>query len=275
MKIEHERGYLILAQNNDDVDYVGCARALANNIRCVEPQAKICLLTDIAIQDPAFDLVRTFPYGDQSKDDQWKLHNDWQCFYASPFRQTIKLEADLLLPRSISHWFDICQHRDVVVTLGGRDYRNKPSTSRHYRRVFDANNLPDTYNAITYWRLSPLAKTFFDTVRDIFQNWDPVMQTLRYGKDQPLNTDLAYAIAVQLLGLDQCTLPGSVPSLIHMKSRFNDLQTEDWTRELIWEFTDSGFRINTIDQMWPVHYHVKSFAKHMEEYYGRRVSQSV
>lgn len=275
MQVEHERGYLIVAQNNNDTDYVACARALAMNIRCVEPEAKICLLTDHLVNEPVFDIVKLFPYGDMSGDSQWKLHNDWQCFYASPFRQTIKIEADILLPTSIRHWFDICQHRDVVVTVGARDYRNRISTVREYRQMFDANDLPDTYNAITYWRLSPAAKMFFDTVKEIFQNWNRVMETLKYGKGQQLNTDLAYAIAVRLLGEEKTTLPGSVPSLIHMKSAINDLQTDDWTRELIWEFADHGFRINTVQQMWPVHYYIKSFSKHMEEYYGRRISQSI
>ena len=199
---------------------------------------------------------------------EWKLMNDWQCFYASPFSRTIKLEADMLLPRSIEHWFDVCLQKDLVVTIGARNYHNQLAKERNYRRVFDANDLPDVYNAITYWRLSHDAQDFFDTVRSIFDNWDAVMSGLRFGTDQPINTDLAYAVALMLLGPEKYTLPGDVPGMIHMKQALNGLESEDWTRELVWEFGKDSFRLNTVEQMWPVHYHVKKFAKEVEKYYG-------
>ena len=269
MNIKFERGYLVLAQNNNTTDYVACARALAKSLRCVEPDAKICLLTDdINHADPVFDIVKTFPMGDLAQDSDWKLYNDWQCFYASPFRQTIKIEADMMIPCNISHWFDICSARDLVVTMGARTYQNLPAVSRFYRKVFDANNLPDVYNAITYWRLSPGAQEFFDTVREIFDQWQTVMALLKYGTDQTLNTDLAYAIALTVLGQEKYTLPGTVPGLIHMKSRINHLQQEEWTKELVWELTEHGLRIGTIEPLWPVHYHVKDFAKTLLKHYG-------
>jgi hypothetical protein len=268
MKVEAERGYLVIAQNNSSTDYVKCARMLAHSIKAVEPTAKICLLTDQLINDPLFDFVRVFPFGDQAADSDWKLKNDWQCFYASPFRETIKLEADMIIPQSIKHWFDICSAQELVVTVGARNFHNVPSGSRFYRKIFDQNDLPDVYNAITYWRLGHTANNFFSTVKDIFNNWDIAMSALKFGSDQPLNTDLAYAIAVQIIGKEKCTLPGSVPSMIHMKGQFNGLQSEDWTKELVWELSPGSFRINTIEQLWPFHYHFKEFAQHLEEYYG-------
>ena len=182
-------------------------------------------------------------------------------FFASPFRQTIKIEADIFVPQDISHWFDICQCLDIVLTVGARDFRNQKSQCRHYRKIFDENQLPDVYNAITYWRLSADAQEFFNTVREIFVNWEATMQVLKYGKDQPLNTDLAYAIAAVMIGKEKCILPLDIPSLIHMKSRINSLINDDWTKELIWEVSPGSFRINTVEQLWPVHYHVKSWAK--------------
>jgi len=269
MTVEFEKGYLVLAQNNSTTDYVACARALAHSIRRVESDARICLLTDdVSNTDPVFDIVKTFPWGDLASSSEWKLLNDWQCFYASPFRQTIKIEADMIVTRNIAHWFDICNVRDLVVTIGARDYHNRPAVSRHYRKIFDANDLPDAYNAITYWRRSTSARTFFDTVREIFEQWPTAMTALKYGTDQPVNTDLAYALALRLLGEEKYTLPGTVPGLIHMKSRINNLQGEDWTKELTWEFAQDSIRIGTIEPLWPVHYHVKDFAKTLLKHHG-------
>lgn len=265
-KIHAERGYLIIAQNSNDTDYLQCARVLAHSIRHVEPQANICLMTDqVQDTDPVFSDVVEFPFGDHSGSDAWKLHNDWQCFYGSPYRQTIKLEADMIVPINISHWFDICQHKELVLTIGTKNYLGEDSDVRYYRQIFDANDLPDVYNAVTYWRRSQPAKEFFDLVRKIFAQWDDVMTTIKLGQGQPLNTDLAYAIAAKVLGVEQYTLPIAVPKMIHMKKAINRLQEEDWTRELVWEYEPGSFRLQTIQQLWPVHYHVKNFAKKLEE----------
>ena len=265
MEVKHERGYLVIAQNTDNVDYIECARALSRSLKQVQPTAKICLLTDQHIDDNNFDFVITFPFGDRSQNSQWKLHNDWQCFYASPFRETIKLEADMLIPISIEHWFDICCKKEVVVTIGARNYLNESSSVRTYRKIFDENFLPDAYNAVTYWRRSHAAKEFFDLVRNIFENWDRVMSLIKYGKDQPLNTDLAYAIALKTLGEEKYSLPDGVPGIIHMKPDINGIKGQDWSRELVWEISDDNLRINTVAQLWPFHYHIKDFAKRMSD----------
>ncbi len=269
MKFEAERGYLVIAQNTAEVDYVACARILARSLRQCQPSAQICLLTDVVPTDSQdFDHVRLFPFGDGSGDSTWKLHNDWQAFYATPFRQTIKIEADMIVPHSIEHWFDICQVRDVVLTIGARNFFNQLGKSRYYRKIFDSNQLPDVYNAITYWRFSRTAEIFFNTVKKIILQWTEVMSAIKFGQDQPVNTDLAYAIAARIMGVENLTIPGDVPSLIHLKPRFNDLTGEDWTQELIWEVTPGDLRINTVSQMWPIHYNKKSFAKDLERYYG-------
>lgn len=257
-----------MAVNNGVTDYVACARALAKNIHALNPNARVCLLTDdIDNQDPAFDLVRLLPFGDRSQ-GPWKLENDWQCFYASPFRRTLKLEADMLLPTSIDHWFDILQNRDVALTAGARDCRNSKSSVRHYRKIFDDNDLPDIYNAITYWRLSRPAEIFFNTLREVTENWKDIMAKIKFGANQIFNTDLAYALTARILGEENLIVPGDVPGLIHMKSAIIDSPTEDWTQSMVWEFGKNSFRINTIEQLWPVHYHVKDFYRYVEEYHG-------
>jgi len=194
------------------------------------------------------------PYGNQGG-----FANDWQVFAASPYRQTIKLEADMLITSSIEHWWMMFEHKDVVVSTGCRDYYDTPATSRFYRKVFDANNLPDVYNAITYWRLSTTAKQFFDLVRSIFDNWAEYRQLLKFGDDVP-STDLVYAAAAQILGPELVTLPqGYAPQIVHMKRHIIGGHTDNWTRELVWEHLDPGLRINTVTQHGAVHYHIKDW----------------
>ena len=265
-----ERGYLILAVNTDTVDYVACARVLAMSIKYWHPEAEVCLLTDQQVDEPIFDYVNLLPHGDLAPNSPWKLINDWQAFYASPFRQTIKLEADMVLTGPIDHWWTQLEKRDVVLTLGCRNFYNQPAESRAYRKVFDLNDLPDVYNAITYWRFSQQAFDFANLVRDIFTRWTEYRACLRGAADVDANTDLVYALAARMFSEDRVTLPwATYPSLIHMKADHCYCAGEPWTEQLVWEFDQGQIRINTIAQEYPLHYHVKEFAHELEPLYGQ------
>lgn len=235
----HERGYLIPAIGNM---YVRCAEQLRASIHKFHPQAHVTIVTE--------DML---PYGNQGG---WA--NDWQMFHVSPYRQTIKLEADMIAAGPVDHWWTLFELRDVVISQGARTFRDKPASSRFYRKTFDTNQLPDVYNAITYWRLSSTAKDFFDLVRQIFENWNQFSKLLKFA-EPTASTDVVYAMATQIMGPELVTLPcGLGPTIVHMKRHVNGLQSEDWTRELIWE--SDPFRINTIAQWGFVHYHRKEWS---------------
>ena len=97
MPVTAERGYLIPAIGDK---YVTCANLLADSIRRYHPTANITILT-----------VDQLPVGDQGG-----FANDWQCFTASPYRQTIKLEADMICASPIDHWWTLFERRDVVIS---------------------------------------------------------------------------------------------------------------------------------------------------------------
>lgn len=243
MEIQAERGYLIPAVNTDTTDYVSCANQLAHSIREWHPDANITVLTQ--------DML---PFGNRGG-----FANDWQCFYASPYRQTIKLEADMIAAGPVDHWWTMLEKRDVVISQGCRTFYDEPAVSRYYRKTFDNNALPDVYNAITYWRLSNQAKEFFDLVRNIFENWEQWRTILKFG-DKEATTDVVYAIAAQVIGPEKVTLPkGYGPTMVHMKQHMQSTHSNDWTNELVWEATDPGLRIQTVAQHGFVHYQNKEW----------------
>jgi hypothetical protein len=252
--VQAERGYLITAQNTGSVDYVGCARQLARSLRQFHPDAQIALLTDsTTAQSDQFNYHVNFAHPLSGN----PYANDWQVFGASPFRQTIKLEADMVIASEIDHWWEMLQHRDVVISTGARDFYDQPATSRFYRKVFDSNNLPDVYNAITYWRLSETAQQFFQLVHRIFEHWAEYKTLLKFPDEVP-STDLVYAMAAQIIGPEQVTMPfATYPQIVHMKRHMIPTHSEDWTQELTWEL--NPLRINTVAQWGAVHYHVKDW----------------
>lgn len=250
MRPVEEQGYIIPAFNVDKIDYVDCARALAKTLLAHHPAARICLLTNEQV-GPDFLFAHTRIIKDINTANPYA--NDPLVFSQTPFRETIKLEADMMIATPIDHWWTMFRHRDVVLSTGCRNWRDETSTARDYRQVFDANNLPDVYNAITYWRLSETAKEFFDTVRNIFNNWTEYRKLIKYSPDAP-DTDLVYAMAAQILGPERVTVPGS-PNIVHMKQAHAGTATRDWTQELIWEM--DPLRINTLAQWGAFHYNVK------------------
>jgi hypothetical protein len=234
-----ERGYLIPAIGEV---YEQCANQLADSILKWHPTANVTILTK--------DML---PYGDQGG-----YANDWQVFHASPYRETIKLEADMIAASSIDHWWTLFERRDVVISQGARTFYDEPAKSRYYRKIFDQNDLPDVYNAITYWRLSNTAQEFFQLVKNIFEQWNSYKKLLKFPEEIP-STDVVYAMAAQIIGPELVTLPaGYGPTIVHMKRHINPTQSNDWTQELVWE--SDPFRINTVAQRGLVHYHVKEWS---------------
>jgi hypothetical protein len=162
----------------------------------------------------------------------------------------------MLIASPIEHWWDLFRHRDLVISTGCRNWHGDVSTARHYRRVFDQNHLPDVYNAVTYWRLSPTAKEFFGLVRDIFANWEHVRTLIKFAP-AVADTDLVYALAAQIMGEHRVTMPfATYPQIVHMKPHHAGT-ADRWTNELTWEH--DPLRINTVAQWGAFHYHVKEW----------------
>ena len=241
------RGFVIMAQG---LDYEKCATALESSIKQWMPNSNVTIVT-----------TEMLPHGDQAPDTNWKLQNDWQVYEASPYDETIKLEADMYIPRSIEHWFDVMSQQDVVVCDKIRNYKSEISDVRMYRRLLDDNKLPNVYNAITYFKKSETAKQFFSIVRDVFENWDEYKKILKCNPNELATTDWAYSIACHIIGVEKTTLPNfNELSMVHMKQYINGTPTENWTDTLIYECLPYQLRIQTYPQQYPFHYHIKNFS---------------
>jgi len=240
------RGFVIMAQGDD---YVKCANALKASIKRVMPKANVTIVT-----------TEMLPYGDQAPNTNWKLQNDWQVYESSPYDETIKLEADMYIPRNIDHWWEVLSHQDVVVSSSIRNFKQEISDVRMYRRFIDDNNLPDAYNAITYFKKSDTAKHFFDIVKDVFENWNEYKAMLKCNPQEIATTDWAYSIACHIIGIEKTMLPTFTEmSMIHMKQYINGTATENWTDTFVYECLPNQIRVQTIPQQYPFHYHIKNF----------------
>jgi len=269
-----QQGFLTFAQNSD-VDYLQLAYAQAMSIKLVMPDARYAVIVDSAtlaqVTDrhrTVFDHVISLPV-DYAKDEAWKLANEWQAFDLTPFKETIKIESDILFTRSIEHWWTAFRLRDIVLSLGCRDHQGNLAQSRRYRQIFDDNNLPDTYNGLMYFRYSQLAHDFFNKARQVWQNWESVTVQLKNYRDDGPSTDLVYAIVANIIGVESCTLPEcDFVNFTHMKSATNNWPGTPWPELVVSETDLPMIRINNINQYHPLHYHEKAWMTNeiIEEY---------
>ena len=263
-----DRGFLTIAQNTAEVDYLRLAYAQAMSIKLTMPDSQYCVVvdedTEKQITDKHRDLFDDIVVLDEdyAKQDDWKLANEWQVFELSPYKETIKVESDILFTRSITHWWHAFRLRDIVLSLGTKNFKGDPATSRVYRRIFDANQLPDVYNGLMYFRYSETASEFFDIAEQVFKQWETVKENVLKGFSyEEASTDVVYAIAAKILGVERCTLPDcDFINFAHMKNAINDWPDDKpWDEMIMTELDLPMIRINNVNQYHPVHYQDKNW----------------
>jgi alpha-N-acetylglucosamine transferase len=221
------------------------------------PHAAVSLITDSDVENPHYDRIIQV---DSVDDSDWKLANDWLVYQHSPYERTIKLEADMYIPRSIDYWWDTLADRDLNICTTARDYKNSIDTYGFYRRMYSFNKIPDTYNAITYFRKSKTAEAFYEQVKDIFANWQEYGALLKANPEERVTTDTAYSVAAHIIGPELCTMPSFKEfSMVHMKEMVIGTRTSKWYDQLTYEIHPEVLRIHTVPQLYPIHYHVKEF----------------
>lgn len=279
-----QQGFITIAQNSD-VDYLELAYVQAMSIKLTMPNALYAVIVDeptstylVDKHHKVFDYVITLSQ-DHAENDQWKLSNEWQVFYLTPFKETIKLESDLIFTRSIAHWWTTFRLKNIVLSLGCKDYQQNVSGCRKYRQLFDDNELPDIYNGLMYFRYSQESNDFFVLARQIFANWDHIRDNvLKNCRDDLPTTDVVYAMVAKILGTENCTLPDmDFINFVHMKSAINGFrQQSPWYDSVLSETDLPMVRINNINQYHPLHYYDKSWItvdliKEYEDELARRI----
>lgn len=266
-----DKGYLILAQNNDSVDYVKMAYIAAVSIKLTQTQVKnVTLITDVPESVPlhyrgVFDQILPIVWYDDALNSDWKIENRWKLYHMSPYEQTIILDADMLFLSDISHWWNYLEkNHDLFITDKVLTYRNELVTSDYYRKAFTANNLPNTYSAFTYFKKSPDAEIFWKMVEIIVKNWKEFYQRfLKENRPNHLSIDVAFALAVKLLGYeDKVFSKSDYPSFVHMKGNVQNwqMQHNDWTTLVAVYFNKNcELKIGNYQQSGIFHYTEKSF----------------
>ena len=193
-----DRGFVWFAQNNSTTDYIELSRLLASSIKKRNKHNQVCIITDKAIEYKEFDKVIILK-NDYSKEQEWKMNNEWQVFNLTPFKHTIKLEADMLFTENTDWWWNYLYQYNMVFSYHCRCYRDTTITRTPYRRLFERNNLPDVYNGLTYFRKSRQTQLFYNLCKDIMLSWPAIRNKFLINcHDEQPTTDIVYALALKI-----------------------------------------------------------------------------
>ena len=286
---KEQQGFVTFAQNSAETDYLKLAYLQALNIKATQKENKYAVIVDKETSELVTDKHRrVFDYvielqTDYSKTEVTnttpagkKFDNEWQVFWLTPFKETIKLESDLLFTRSVDHWWTAFRLKNIVLSHGARTYADIGFRTGHYRKLWDANDFPDVYNGLMYFRYSQESANFFSTASKVWHSWDRISRMLlKYTEreDKP-STDVLYAMTAKIMGGDSCTIPSmDFINFVHMKSGAQGWSdSRSWIDTVMNERDGDVIRINNLNQYHPVHYYDKSYATdELIEYYEQRI----
>lgn len=262
------KGFVVLAQNTSNVDYVKQAYALALSIKFSQKTVKsISIITNDVVPDEykdVFDTIIPIPWVDDAQDKEWKVENRWKIYHVTPYEETIVLDTDMLMLEDISLWWEYCKHYDLKFCSQIKNYKLDRVIDTYHRKAFIANKLTNPYFALHYFKKSELAHNFYKVLEFVSNNWEWC-----YTKFAPveyqnwLSMDLASAIVIEIMGLHDTVIDKCSPfEFIHMKTPIQGWKQTpvSWQDAVSYIFNSRGeLIVGNIKQSKLFHYVEKNF----------------
>jgi hypothetical protein len=214
------KGYLLIANNTDTVDYIQLAYACALSIKHTQPldNNQVTLITDTpdAVNKLrcgwVFNNVIEYigPKGMDSRSRAYDL---------SPYDETVLLDSDMLFLKPMNHYWYYLEKYYLYVANSPQNYKAEAFNYGFYRKIFEEYNLPDVYNAWTYFKKDINTAEFFDLVKLMTDNPEPFIKKFIPNSNlKTLPTDESFALAIRILDIeDEVTGIHSFPAITHMK----------------------------------------------------------
>lgn len=255
-----EQGYITFALGKD---YAKLAYAQALSIKSTQKINNYAVVTDKETAtefekfSKIFDHVITIDYTPVD----WDMSQHWRIFYLTPWRETVMLDADMIFTKSVDHWWDALRLKEICLTKNVKDFRETTITSRNHRKLFDENLLPDVYAGFVYFRYTHIAMEFFLLIKEITEKWDWIANDhLIKNEDKRVRLDELFSIATRIFGIQNVTLPISIPTFIHGKGGLWGLsEQQPWYEQLFTELNEENLLIGHYPQRLPFHYHHKEW----------------
>jgi hypothetical protein len=266
MEVQVSKGFVVLAQNTEDVDYIRQAYALALSIKTTQTTTKdISLVTNDIVPDEykaVFDKIIPIPFGNSNMNSPYKAENRWKLYHASPYDETIVLDTDMLVLEDITSWWNYCSNFDVKFCNKISNYKLESVVDTYNRKAFIANNLTNPYCALYYFKKSQYAYEFFKVLEFVVNNWEWSWTKFAPNNYQNwVSMDLAVAVTIEIMCAHEEVLDINNPmEFTHMKVHLQDwnISTESWQSNVLYNF-NGNLTVGNIKQKKLFHYVEKDF----------------
>jgi hypothetical protein len=264
------RGYIVIAQNNNEYDYLEMTYALALSLKATQTENSICVCVDPHTKSlitekhkKVFDHIVDIPFGDPAEFMNWKIQNKWKYIHMTPYDETIILDSDMLFTHDVSFWWDYLEDKDFWACTNVKTFRNEDVVSDYYRKKFVELELPNVYSNFTYFKKNERSFEIFRMIEMIMVGWDEFYDKFLKGIGQTwCSADLAYALAIKLLDAEEETCDydiKDVPTFVHMKSFVQNIDNTKidavWTKSIPATVNDDlSVTVGNYKQTMPFHY---------------------
>lgn len=258
------KGFVIFA---DGDEYVRQAYLCAMSIRSTNNEYPVSIITSNEVPDTyqwIFDKIIDIPWYEKT-DTRFKTEHRWKIYHATPYEETVVLDSDVLVLQNLDYMWRFLSNYELYYPTRVFTYRKEPITSDYYRKAFTANNLPNVYNTLHYFKKCDKAKEFYSWIELISNNWE-----LFYGnfcKDfypKEPSMDVTCAIASKIMDIDTeiTNLRQDLPVIVHMKPKIQgwlNVVSEWQTRVGVYLTDDLKLKIGNHLQDTVFHYTENDF----------------
>jgi hypothetical protein len=223
MEVVVSKGFLLFAQNTDNVNYIEQAYALALSIKISQSDIKsVSLMTNCKVPNKyskVFDQIVPIPWTTDTTTVLAGEHR-WKLYHATPYEETIVLDTDMLLLEDISLWWDYCGNYDFKFCSRIKNYKQDVINDTYHRKAFITNKLTNPYYALHYFKKRPQSLEFYKVLEFVCNNWQWCYDKFAPNEYQDwLSMDLAAAIAIEISGTHEQAVDAVSPlEFIHMKT---------------------------------------------------------
>lgn len=251
-------GYLTYALNNN-TDYESIALLWALSVKQTHfkcPELAV-IVNDASKCRKELHDVFDYVISVQKRDVVNPMQYECDILKLTPFKETVKFEADMLLTSDISIWQRYFRLRDLCFTGHVCNFNQQKVNDTRYRKFLRVNALPNVYQGLYYVRVTRETNNFMSTANKVFNTWEDQIKQLRmFDKFEP-STDFAFSIALDKCNMNNCVSKHTIPSFIHVKKSITE--EYDWDK-ITWSLVKNKYMIvNGTRLSLPLHYYNKNF----------------
>jgi len=178
----------------------------------------------------------------------------------------------MLVLEDISHWWKALANYELFYTDKVKTFRNELVKDTFYRKVFEANDLPNVYCGMYYFKRTDKNHKFFELLKDVVKNYSWYSEKYTSKNTQSwCSMDVSTAIAIKIQNIThQVFSKKNFLTFTHMKPNIQNwlAQKDSWLEVIDYNFNNSNeLMVGNFLQKGIFHYVEKSFVtdKMMEQ----------